>query len=99
MEVKTIDDILKMFDIDKSKIVIDEEYLENTKTPPIWAKYKLLEDDHNFEVDCLAGYINEIWIEILECKSYFILCYNKIGRPKQIDKKTGKITDYKILVV
>lgn len=92
MEVRTLDDVLKIFNIDKSKIVIDEEYLKTADEP---FPFKIRNDNRKM---LIAGTYEGKWVDVIDCETFFILGYDEIGRPKQIDKKTGKITEYKVVV-
>ena len=91
-QIKTLDDVLKLFDIDKSRIIVDEEYMEEAKTPAPWAVHK---EKRNL---LIAGTYNEKWLHVIEAKDFFIFGYDSLGRAKQIDKATGQISEYKVLV-
>ena len=91
MEVRTVDDVLKIFNIDKSKIIIDEEELKIANEP---MPFKI--SNSNRKV-LIVGTYEEKWLDIVECEDFFIIFMDNM-KPKQIDKKTGEIKDYKVLV-
>ena len=90
--IETVDDVLKLFNIDKSKIAIDKAYLEETKKPLPWATHKKKRNH------LIAGTYEGKWIDVMEDDNFFVLSYDGIERPKQIDKATGQITEFKIVV-
>ena len=92
MEVKTVDDVLKMFNIDRSKIVIDEEYLKTAGEP---FPFKIRNANRKV---LIAGTYKGKWVDVIDCETFFIFGYDGIDRSKRVDKKTGDITDYKVVV-
>lgn len=90
--VETLDDVLKMFDIDKSKIVVDEEYMADSEEPAPWdskkEKRKIL----------IAGTYDGKWTQVVDCKDFFIFSLEGTKRPRRIDKASGQVSDYKIVV-
>ena len=90
--IETLDDVLRLFNIDKSKIVVDKAYLEESKEPLPWATHKKKRNH------LIAGTYEDKWIDVLEDDDFFILCYDGIKRSQQIDKATGQISEFKIVV-
>lgn len=90
--IETVDDVLRLFDIDKSKIIVDNDYLEETKEPLPWATQKKKRNH------LIAGTYEDKWIDVMEDEDTFVLTYEGLNRPQQIDKATGQIKDYKIVV-
>ena len=90
--IETLDDVLKLFDIDKSKIIVDEEYMAESETPAPW-------DTNKGERKILiAGTYDGKWTQVVDCRDFFIFSLEGTKRPRRIDKSSGQVSDYKIVV-